>query len=313
MKCHPDILLAYCDALSGVAVVVLDTKGLITSCNQAFLRLLSAAADQDKHISGQPLERWLTLDGSSDWLCFEPADTLGTRLFSARLVSDIAGVPYTGVAIRYQSEQAFFIQRDLQQDVDVLDKITGLNMEISTLARDLSRKNNELSRANKQISLLMDTDPLTGIYNRRYLMPRLEEMVSYARRTATFVFSLLMLDIDHFKKVNDTYGHAAGDAVLRTLTLLLGKNLRREDILARFGGEEFLVLLPGQTAAQAKLVAEKLRSLVAHADMPHGHPVTISSGVTAWSRKDTAETLLSRADNALYAAKAAGRNRVAEA
>jgi diguanylate cyclase (GGDEF)-like protein len=154
-------------------------------------------------------------------------------------------------------------------------------------------------------------DPLTGLLNRRSLVQRFDEVRQQSAVLGTTVpLSVIMIDVDHFKVVNDTHGHAAGDAVLRDVAYELRKVLRRFDAVFRIGGEEFVVLVPDATASAAAVLAERLRTAVADRS-PGGIEVTISLGVVA----DVAgtvdlEALLEGADRALYEAKATGRNRV---
>lgn len=157
-------------------------------------------------------------------------------------------------------------------------------------------------------------DPLTKLYNKRYLMERLDSELKFARRHETSI-SLLMLDIDHFKKVNDTFGHLAGDKVLEHLAVVLVKAVRNEDVVARFGGEELAIVLRAIPIDQAAQLAERLRKLVEATVIEHGErrlQATVSVGVAAYpiTRAETAEQLLEAADQALYRAKHAGRNRV---
>jgi two-component system cell cycle response regulator len=156
------------------------------------------------------------------------------------------------------------------------------------------------------------TDPLTGLYNRHHLVTVLEKELAAAQRHRK-VFSLLLLDLDHFKSVNDTCGHLVGDAVLKELALLLGKLLRASDTAARFGGEEFLVVLPDTDLPGALVLAERFRQAVAdHAFPPLGERrLTVSVGVASSRPEDRAvNDVVGRADEALYRAKTAGRNRV---
>ena len=159
-------------------------------------------------------------------------------------------------------------------------------------------------------------DPLTGIPNRRQLAERAGLEVERARRFGR-PLSLLLMDVDHFKRINDNHGHAVGDEVLRVLAALCRAELRQTDLLARMGGEEFVALLPETTAEGAALIAERLRLRVAAHPLlsdPVRIPVTISVGVAGWE-PDTArwEDLLERADRAMYDAKEGGRNRVTHA
>ena len=156
------------------------------------------------------------------------------------------------------------------------------------------------------------TDPLTGAYNRRYLELELGKLIAEARR-GYGTFSYILFDIDHFKKnVNDIYGHDTGDRVLQEIVDVISKEIRTEDILARIGGEEFVVLLPHTNLENAsKVAAEKIRTLIqGHEFNYEGRNITISLGVSGYEKNDTPETLYKRADDALYLAKESGRNQV---
>jgi len=165
------------------------------------------------------------------------------------------------------------------------------------------------------------TDVLTGWHNRRYLQVRLNEELARARRDRGHVICL-MLDVDHFKRVNDTWGHAAGDAVLQELANRIDSQVRASDVAARYGGEEFVVLMPDTDSASGVRLAERIRKAVSAAkyDVPCGDTVSITvsigiAGVTpdadADDLKTVGDSLVARADVALYRAKSAGRDQVA--
>jgi two-component system cell cycle response regulator len=160
-------------------------------------------------------------------------------------------------------------------------------------------------------------DPLTGIYNKRYFMEQLNLELGFARRHQARL-ALLLFDLDHFKSTNDTYGHAAGDHVLREMATAVSAVIRREDMFARYGGEEFVVLSRSTDIVSARVVAERIRRTVAgHAFVYEQHPlrVTVSVGVAAYPDIDVRsdEDLVVAADRALYQAKRSGRNRVVAA
>ncbi len=165
-----------------------------------------------------------------------------------------------------------------------------------------------------EVQRLATTDGLTGIYNRRHFFELAESELNRARRFGHPV-SAIMLDIDHFKQVNDTYGHAVGDQVLRVVAKRCGESIRDIDVLGRYGGEEFAVILPSTDLPGARTMAERLRRSVADAPVPTDKgdlTVTISLGVASNAQDDgDVAALLNRADAAMYAAKQAGRNRVA--
>jgi diguanylate cyclase (GGDEF)-like protein len=172
----------------------------------------------------------------------------------------------------------------------------------------------ELAHRNAELEQLARTDVLTGLANRRHADDVLRSTIASARRHDRALCAVLV-DIDNFKAVNDAHGHAAGDAVLREVALRLADGLREEDLAARWGGEEFLLLLPD--SPDATVVCERLRASIS------GHPVNVhglleltvsaSFGWAPWTGEETGEAVVGRADVALYAAKAGGRNRVVAA
>lgn len=163
-----------------------------------------------------------------------------------------------------------------------------------------------------QLQKLARTDPLTGLFNRREFLERLELEVEKATRLSHYSAVLLMLDLDFFKQINDTYGHATGDAVLKAVAEILHNTSRAIDVPARLGGEEFAVLLSGADKNEALAIAERLREQVAKIVIDHeAGPVTItvSIGAASLSADDiNGEAVLHRADTALYEAKDKGRN-----
>lgn len=171
-----------------------------------------------------------------------------------------------------------------------------------------SRAYQQLAAKNSKIKLMAETDKLTGLYNREKLDSKLAEMLSSVLNQEKEV-TVIILDIDHFKLVNDNFGHLVGDKVLTTFAERLRNKMRKGDLLARWGGEEFVVVLSNTDLEAGILQAERLRADIANQSI-EGISLTISLGLTQNQAKDSAETLLSRADQALYQAKKSGRNRV---
>ena len=168
-------------------------------------------------------------------------------------------------------------------------------------------------RADRETYELATTDPLTGVYNRRTFKELAEPQLSRSRR-AHMPVSLLMLDLDHFKRINDTYGHLGGDDILKAFAEVIRNLLRKEDLLARYGGEEFVVLLPGSDQEAAAALADRIRDQVSARPMDaNGHRARVTVSIGAASEGgDTLpslEAMLGRADEALYQAKREGRNR----
>ncbi len=188
--------------------------------------------------------------------------------------------------------------------------------ELVEVNHQLSTRTVELERANAQLEAMATTDALTGLLNRRRFMEIAAQEVERSRRL-DLTFCIALCDLDHFKRVNDTSGHLAGDAVLREAAHRLHSSRRQFDTLARYGGEEFIVLMPATDLAEAAVAAERLRAIIATAPVDIGDTtltVTISIGVASWrGGSEPFEAVVERADRALYAAKAAGRDRVGTA
>lgn len=171
-----------------------------------------------------------------------------------------------------------------------------------------------LKKSNQALMELSNTDPLTHLSNRRFLMKTLEKELQRCERSQK-PMALIMVDVDHFKPVNDTYGHQQGDVVLQTLADQMKAHLRDYDLAARFGGEEFALVLPETALAEAVQVAERLRVAISELRIPAGHDeirLTISLGVATYPHPKvrTVDNLILEADRALYNAKEKGRNRV---
>ncbi len=184
------------------------------------------------------------------------------------------------------------------------------NFLVSKTKADLENVNRRLLNAQKKLRKQANTDSLTGLFNRRsYFQSVKKEISRYKRQQRPF--SLLLMDIDHFKKVNDSFGHSVGDVVLHNLARVLLKTARAQDIVARTGGEEFSVLLPEAKKEEAEVMAERIRKTVSKSEMGTqeiGIQITISIGVAEILSGEDVDTIYNRADLALYRAKAKGRN-----
>jgi diguanylate cyclase (GGDEF)-like protein/PAS domain S-box-containing protein len=196
--------------------------------------------------------------------------------------------------------------------ISISESTIGGKKFYTTILRDVS----QIKAYEEDLQILANTDSLTRLYNRRQLYPMMQKDLDRAVRKK-FPFSVLMIDIDHFKKFNDMYGHAGGDLLLAGFADKIRSALRQMDSAFRFGGEEFVVLLPETTGQDAMVPAERFRQLVADSRfpmLPEGKlvSVTVSVGIAAYRNGDTLDDVLRHADLAMYAAKNGGRNRVVD-
>jgi diguanylate cyclase len=221
------------------------------------------------------------------------------------LASDLPiGLPVTTQLQRAASMLSFVL---------VIGQCAFLGLFGATLRKILYRRSIELKAAYQRIEELAELDELTGSYNRRCIMRLLDSEIEKSRQTST-PCAIALIDLDWFKRINDAHGHPVGDEVLRTFAITIFANIRPADCFGRYGGEEFLLLLPGMDGDAASRMLDRLRGIVADLDWSAFSPgmrVTISAGVVTLRDNDTADTFLVRADSALYSAKAQGRNRIA--
>lgn len=261
---------------------------------------------------------------------FEGVDYAGARAGDVMMspVHTLIESAPMGEVVRIMKERGFRrvpIVDDKNQLVGILN-VTELqnatNAALEARGRDLEEavraRTAELRTANARLEELTRQDSLTGLLNRRAMGERIEELHAIARRHGN-AYAVILLDIDHFKLYNDTQGHPAGDGVIRRIGNCFRDAIRASDSVYRYGGEEFLILLPETDARGAALVTERIRSAVATRAIPHpasptARHVTVSLGFTDVPTRETAQQLdwqdvVQRADHALYRSKQAGRNR----
>jgi diguanylate cyclase len=193
-----------------------------------------------------------------------------------------------------------------------LGRCISMGLFAISMREALYKRGKELKAAYERIEELAQLDELTGALNRRFVMKELDEELLRATRSNT-PCSVVLIDLDFFKQINDTFGHPAGDEALRTFAITIFANIRSIDKFGRYGGEEFLLVLPGTPQDTAIKTMDRLREIIAGLDwaaISLSMEVTMSAGVTGIRPNDTTDTILSRADRALYLAKDSGRNRV---
>lgn len=237
------------------------------------------------------------------------------------IMTSYASLDTAITALRYGAYDYFFKPFN---DIELVSATTAraiekvrLVKENQRLIEELNTKNQKLSKVNSVLKNLACRDGLTGIFNHRYFQDSLEAELNRAGRHAGN-FSLVFLDVDHFKQYNDKNGHQQGDKVLRKLAQILAKSIRKPDILARYGGEEFVIILPETPKASARIYGEKVRRGVEKYPFPGketqpGGNLTISIGISTFPEDGRDRySLIEYADQALYQAKKGGRNRVCD-
>ncbi len=170
-------------------------------------------------------------------------------------------------------------------------------------------KENKINEMNRKLTELSEIDVLTGIYNRRRILEEINELISRAKRY-DFDFCVAMIDLDHFKKVNDKYGHNVGDDILRQFSSVVKNNLRESDVLGRWGGEEFIILIPNTDKDGAYKLIDRIRERIAHYTFDTVGKITFSAGISDFQSEYTDDNIIGNADFALYLSKQMGRNKV---
>lgn len=298
--------------LGSLAVARLTAEGRVRDANLGFWRAIGC----EPPAAGCPfdatpflvnptltgMQRLLAAASLADAALFRGLITLGdTRAFGQTL---------HGAIYREGDGLLLVAEHDIRDMERLSAEVMQLNTELAEAQRALTRQNQSLQRSHQQVLETSRTDALTGAANRRRFDERLLEEMERAKRGSAGL-SLALADVDHFKRVNDEFGHPAGDAVLKALVQTMRAGTRPYDLVARWGGEEFVILLPQTGVEPAAMIADRIRVAFADQIVPAvDRPITVSFGIAVARAGDTAETLLARADEALYQAKAGGRNRV---
>lgn len=214
-------------------------------------------------------------------------------------------VPYPDEISKMIDLCVAFISVSIVMSIIAGTTFSGYKEERDQVAELMSK----LERRNKELELLSNKDPLTGVYNRRYFSMVLEKELILAGQNQER-FHLLMIDIDHFKKINDTHGHLYGDEILKLVAKGIDSSVRGHDVVARFGGEEFVVLLSAAEKHDGYHIAERIRRSIDQMEYRNARQVSVSIGVTKYIKGDSITDIVKRVDELLYAAKKNGRNRI---
>lgn len=297
----------YLRELTNDIIIVFDDSLKVVQCNDRFLAL---AALSKKEIENRKVEDLVITEDSNFPDLPDVRSYKEVNLQLSDLVAKRVDYFYTSYIFNGGSFYYLIGEERQVEDKEVLEKISLLNNALSNKSRKLAKKNKKLEKANERIEKLSKTDVLTGLANRRHFMDYFEKMISQAQRHSNPI-SLVMIDLDKFKDINDSYGHQAGDDVLSALGNLLSRETRKEDLAGRIGGEEFAVILTQTDIEKADNYAERIRKEINQLEVDSvPAEITASLGVSEMKDGDDSESLLKRADAALYEAKENGRNRV---
>jgi len=302
--CGGSALTVFLEHAENVIVARADLDRRILYCNLALMRLLRKS---DRPLGMRLEDIFRNPDGTE--AVFSPS-VPGTNPLSQILKLRGKEDLYK-VFCRLEGEEwALLAERIGGGDGDVMQAMSSLTNELVNIGRDLTRRNRELADAKGRIEKISRTDFLTGLTNRGYFMERFQEAV-FAADQSDQPLSLLMADLDHFKSINDRYGHSAGDKVIKVCATTLLRICRSDDVAGRVGGEEFLIFLPKTTEEDAQRVALRICAIMRETDvLGYGDPATVSIGVAGHIKGESPEEFLQRVDQALYRAKEKGRNRI---
>jgi diguanylate cyclase (GGDEF)-like protein len=289
-----------------VAALAVAPDGTVLDCNDTIRNLLK----MEEGLLGRPLESLFFPGQAGLFETIGREASLGTSMEILLQATDGSPISMDFHVDTLEEGARVLLAPVKTAQEETLARLSSLNLEMGNLALELTRKNRELEEANAVITRLMNTDPLTGVANRRHFEEVAEKAMAFSRRQS-LPLSLIMADIDYFKEFNDRCGHTLGDEILAAFARMLFRSCRFEDTVARYGGEEFLALLPGTPLVPARAIAERLREnteKLSIAGLEEG--IRASFGVTEFLADETLEEFIARADQALYRAKSRGRNRV---
>lgn len=298
--------------LRTLLLAVFTADGDLVDANRGFRQLLPG--EQHEPTPEDIRDRFI--NPTFDVLCADARDYRPDNDEWSRItIGDVDGEAETwlGRVERHGAWLILICERDVEQDRQLARQLLELTDDYATKERELARTHRELERHARSVEQLMATDPLTGLANRLHFDRSVERELARVKRYGSGL-ALLLVDLDHFKALNDAYGHDYGDEVLRRLADTLRETVRDADLVARWGGEEFAVLTAHTGEREVEQLAERLRAQVERIRLDAPAPtLTCSIGATVARTGDTPETLFQRTDRALYHAKHSGRNRVAVA
>lgn len=302
-KHHAEVLRRFFEDAGSIAAAVMDDERRIVQCNQNFVALTNR-----NEVKGLRLPEVVeSTQGTA--IALPPSGTAWKTTLRFRS-EDKQSKDHEFHIFSHDGEYILLCDEFVGEDDPATATLAQLNQEMTNLNRELQKKTRALRSAKDTIEKLARTDELTDLANRRHFRDELETAL-YSSERHEFPVAICMADLDHFKTINDDFGHDMGDAVLQRFARILEEYSRKDDLPARWGGEEFIILMPHTCAEEGRGVAERIREkLKGIRPDGLGREVTASFGVTEFVPSENPDDLVNRADEALYQAKENGRDRV---
>lgn len=290
----------YINEKSQVIIIETDLKDRIISYNKGLANILG----QTKLHVGDDLSDHFMLSRHHHEASYEDVEMM-------YLLNENIKFMLKGCAHTESNKKVFLLERDTYTDVSLLEQMSDINLELSNLSREVTKKNRDLEVKNNQITALMLEDPLTKLNNRRFLYKQFNHLLNLYHKNIINHLTLAVIDLDKFKHINDQYGHDMGDVVLKMLSKLILKRTRDDDLKIRFGGDEFVIVFVNMPLEATMERLELIRREWNESQIEDTEiRPSISIGIVEYDGKETFQEFVKRGDNALYTAKEGGRNRI---
>ena len=305
---HP--LNIFMDELSKYVIVYFDENYNILDFNKAFSKCFNIQSSELKNKKISDLMTNTSLDQLGLSIKSDKDYLRKTITFKKDFVNNKIHPDYNAYFFKTNDYYCMIANRNSLEKTIIINQIAKLTNQLTNESRELNRANDQLKKANKKIEHLLRIDELTKMSNRKHFMEFYKKIFARAKRHGNKI-ALIMCDVDNFKEINDNYGHDAGDKVLIALGKVFKKETREDDISARIGGEEFIVLSNNTSLKNSQKYAERIRKKVSEIKIDEvPRDITLSLGIACLKPGDTEESFLKRADQAMYQSKNNGKNRV---
>ena len=293
-----ELMIAFFMSHEKAPIVITDHDNSVIWMNDAFIKAFPTMKNENLKYLNQSFEFY------PDESSIIHNSYIKTQEFKCIDISMKSKSMLSGVLISDGIETLYCFESDIITEQEIVEKISVVNMELASVSRELSRKNREVEDANNRANDLLRTDFLTGCGNRRYFIERLEEFCSRYTRNNEHTFCVVFADLNKFKHINDTFGHDVGDVALKMFSDSMLKVIRKEDVFARIGGDEFAMIIECDSTKACEHFIDKLRMATTTIKLPEiNHPISSSFGYVFSKESVDSTTLMKEADERLYADK----------